>query len=285
MTTLLTPAQVSDWGWRVPFLLGVLIVPVGLWLRAALEETHANEDHERTRAVSSLSVAFRLHLGKIGAGVALIIGGTAANAIIVLYMATYAVTQLKLPPTTGLFAGISAGLITLLAAPIGGILADRVGRKTVARWSYGLILLLIYPAFLYLNASPTLGTLVAIVVLLGALNAMGGAAIIITLAEIFRPRCARRNVARLCARRRDLRRLRTVHRDLADRRLGQPARPRLVCDGLRAGDAARPQGGARNEGPGAGLTDRGPALPNASSPDTGTEVSYSGGRLLDRPSS
>ncbi len=185
VTTLLTPAQVNEWGWRVPFLLGVMIVPVGLWLRAALEETHANEDHERTRAVSSLSVAFRQHLGKIGAGVALIIGGTAANAVIVLYMATYAVTQLKLAPTTGLFAGITAGLITLLAAPIGGILADRYGRKAVAGFSYGLIFLLIYPAFLYLNVSPTLGTLVAIVVVLGALNAMGGAAIIITLAEIF----------------------------------------------------------------------------------------------------
>ncbi len=84
---------------------------------------------------------------------ALIIGGTAANAVIVLYMATYAVTQLKLAPTTGLFAGITAGLITLLAAPIGGILADRFGRKAVARWSYGLIFLLIYPAFLYLNVS------------------------------------------------------------------------------------------------------------------------------------
>ncbi len=185
MTTLLTPAQVTEWGWRVPFLLGVMIVPVGLWLRAALEETHANEDHERTRAVSSLSVAFRQHLGKIGAGVALIIGGTAANAVIVLYMATYAVTQLKLASTTGLFAGITAGLITLLAAPVGGILGDRFGRKAVAGFSYGLILLLIYPAFLYLNASPTLGTLVAIVTVLGALNAMGGAAIIITLAEIF----------------------------------------------------------------------------------------------------
>ncbi len=115
----------------------------------------------------------------------MIIGGTAANAVIVLYMATYAVTQLKLAPTTGLFAGITAGLITLLAAPVGGILSDRFGRKAVAGFSYGLILLLIYPAFLYLNASPTLGTLVAIVVVLGALNAMGGAAIIITLAEIF----------------------------------------------------------------------------------------------------
>jgi MFS transporter, MHS family, proline/betaine transporter len=185
LTTLLTPAEVSAWGWRVPFLLGVLIVPVGLWLRTALEETHANEDHEKTRKVSSLSLAFRQHLGKIVAGVGLIIGGTAANAVVVLYMATYAVTQLKLAPTTGLMAGIMAGIMTLIAAPIGGALSDKIGRRTVAAISYLLILLLIYPAFLYLNASPTLGTLLAVVAVLAVLNAMGGATIIITLAEIF----------------------------------------------------------------------------------------------------
>ncbi len=185
VTTLLTPAEVNAWGWRIPFILGVLIVPVGLWLRTALEETHANEDHEKTRAVSSLSLAFRQHFGKIVAGVGLIIGGTAANAIVVLYMATYAVTQLKLAPTTGLMAGVVAGLVTLIAAPIGGTLSDKVGRKTVAAFSYALILLLIYPAFLYLNASPTLGTLLAVVAVLAVLNAMGGATIIITLAEIF----------------------------------------------------------------------------------------------------
>jgi MFS transporter, MHS family, proline/betaine transporter len=185
VNTLLTPAEVAAWGWRIPFLLGVLIVPVGLWLRTALEETHANEDHEKTREVSSLRLAFREHLGKIIAGVGLIIGGTAANAIVVLYMATYAVTQLKLAPTTGLMAGIMAGLVTLIAAPIGGMLSDKFGRKPVAAVSYALIFLLIYPAFLYLNASPTLGTLLAVVAVLAALNAMGGATIIITLAEIF----------------------------------------------------------------------------------------------------
>ncbi|MGL4496304.1 MAG: MFS transporter [Beijerinckiaceae bacterium] len=185
VNTNLTPAQVSDWGWRIPFLLGVLIVPIGLWLRRALEESHANEEHESTKEVSSLRLAFKDHLGKIIAGVALIIGGTAANAVIVLYMATYAVTQLKMAPTTGLLAGITAGLVTLIAAPIGGALSDRYGRKLVTLVSYTLILLLIYPAFLYLNANPTVPTLLAIVGTLAILNATGGATVIITLAEIF----------------------------------------------------------------------------------------------------
>lgn len=181
----LTPADVSAWGWRVPFLLGVLIVPIGLWLRSALEETHANEDDAKTKNVSSLREAFGQHLGKIFSGVGVIIGGTAANAVVVLYMATYAVTQLKMAPTTGLLAGVVAGLVTLIGAPIGGALSDRLGRKPVALTAYLLILLLIYPAFLYLNANPTQPILLMIVAGLAVLNAIGGAIIIITLAEIF----------------------------------------------------------------------------------------------------
>jgi len=181
----LSPADVSDWGWRVPFLLGVLIVPIGLWLRSALEETHANEKDANTRNVSSLGTAFSKHFGTIAAGVGLVIGGTAANAVVVLYMATYAVSQLKMATTTGLIAGVVAGLVTFVAAPIGGAISDRVGRKVVALIAYLLILLSIYPAFLYLNAYPTLTTLLAIVTFLAMLNAAGGAVIIITLAEIF----------------------------------------------------------------------------------------------------
>lgn len=185
INSVLTPEQVTAWGWRVPFLIGVGIVPVGLWLRRALKESHANEQHAETRAVSSLGLALRQHFGRILMGVALIIGGTAANAVVVLYMATYAVTQLNLAPTTGLLAGVVAGFVTLVASPIGGALSDRVGRKPVILVSYAILLVLIYPAFLYLNANPTLGTLLVIVAGLAVLNATGGATVIITLAELF----------------------------------------------------------------------------------------------------
>lgn len=185
INTLLTPEEIKEWGWRVPFIVGILIVPIGLWLRRALKETHANEDSVHTREVSSLSVAFHKHLGKIVTGVALIIGGTATNAIVVLYMSTYAIRQLGMSPKTALFAGITAGLVTLIVAPLAGKLSDRFGRRPVVGLSYLLIALTIYPAFLLLNASPTLGTLLSVVVVLGALNAGGGAPVIISLAEVF----------------------------------------------------------------------------------------------------
>ena len=185
INTILPPDEVKAWGWRVPFLLGIFIVPIGLWLRRALKETHANEGDASTREVSSLSLALRQHLGKIVAGVGIIVGGTASNAVIVLYMSTYAIRQLAMPATTALFAGVTAGLVTLIAAPIAGALSDRFGRRKLIGISYLLIAASIYPAFILINAAPTLPTLLAVVVVLGALNAGGGAPGIITIAELF----------------------------------------------------------------------------------------------------
>ena len=185
INTLLPPDEVKAWGWRVPFLLGIFIVPIGLWLRRALKETHANEVDARTREVSSLSLALRQHLGKIVAGVGIIVGGTASNAVIVLYMSTYAIRQLAMPATTALFAGVTAGLVTIIAAPIAGALSDRFGRRKLIGISYLLIAASIYPAFILINAAPTLPTLLGVVVVLGALNAGGGAPGIIMIAELF----------------------------------------------------------------------------------------------------
>lgn len=185
INTMLTPEEVKAWGWRVPFIIGILIVPIGLWLRRALRETHANEADARTREVSSLGVALGQHWRKILVGIALIIGGTAANAVVVLYMSTYAIRQLGMAPTTALFAGITAGLVTLIVAPIAGTISDRIGRKPVIGFSYLMIALLIYPAFLLINAAPGLSTLLAVVVILASLNAAGGAPAILSLAEVF----------------------------------------------------------------------------------------------------
>ena len=239
VTNLLPPDQVKLWGWRVPFLIGVLIVPIGLWLRQALRETHANEDDARTRETNSLAVAFREHWRQIAAGVALIIGGTASNAIIVIYMSTYAVRQLKLPPSTGLLAGITAGLVTLIAAPVAGALSDRLGRKRVAGVSYGLIAVLIYPAFLLLNAVTRPANL--------ATNGTGAW----DLERQWRRadhhhadrdlpvrRARHRHVAGLRSGCRDFRRLRPVHRDMVDRHDRQPDGPGLVCGRMLCRDAA-----------------------------------------------
>ncbi|MBV1702374.1 MAG: MFS transporter [Hyphomicrobiales bacterium] len=181
----MSPEAVQSWGWRIPFILGVLIVPIGLWLRSALEETHANIDDPRARNIIVWREVFRAHWRQLIKGVCLVIGGTAATNVILLYMPTYAVTTLHISSQGGLMAGLAAGLATLVASPIGGYLSDRFGRKTIIVSVAIIMLALLYPSFAYLNAHPSIANLVMIVGGLAIFNAFAGAAGIVMLTELF----------------------------------------------------------------------------------------------------
>lgn len=181
----MTPEAAESWGWRVPFLLGVLIVPVGLWLRSTIEETHANIEHAETRNSNAAADIVGDHWRSLAAGVIMVIGGAAANTVVVLYMSTYAMRYLGMPPTTALFAGLTAGFMTLVAAPIAGAVSDRIGRKALPSAAYVALAFMIYPAFLALNAVPTLLTLLVVVALMSTVNAVGAAPALVLLTETF----------------------------------------------------------------------------------------------------
>ena len=74
-TSKLVATLLESWGWRVPFVLGLLIAPVGLYIRAHLDETHTAEAH----APSPLGTLFREHGGTVVKGILTIIGGTVAT--------------------------------------------------------------------------------------------------------------------------------------------------------------------------------------------------------------
>jgi len=82
-------------------------------------------------------------------------------------MPTYAVRELGLAPSVALFGAAITGLILFLASPLVGALSDRVGRKPLIFWSRLFLVLLIYPGFFWLNASPTP---VVLFVVLGVLS-------------------------------------------------------------------------------------------------------------------
>lgn len=178
----LTPAEVEAWGWRAPFLVGVLIVPVGLWLRRAIGETYAGAG---PREHGGVGMVLRQHGRDLFTGVMLAMGGAAANAVVVLYMSTYAMRQLQMPPATALLAGIASGAVTLIVAPLSGMLSDRLGRKTLPAIASLAMALAIYPGFVILNIWPALPVLIAVVATLSAINAFGGAPALLLLTEIF----------------------------------------------------------------------------------------------------
>ncbi len=174
---LLDHAQMLAWGWRVPFLVGLLIVPVAVFMRRAMPETlHAPAP--RTAPAGKPPAALLL----IAVGV--ILGGT-VSTYVGNYMTTYAITTLHMPVAAAMGATVAVGLCTLVFSIVGGWLSDRHGRRATMLWPRLLAALLTVPAFLLLNAVPGPLTLLAVSAVLATLTAISGAASLVAIPEAF----------------------------------------------------------------------------------------------------
>jgi len=189
LTATLTTAQLESWGWRVPFLIGTLIVPVGWWLRKTLEEEPMPTPQQKAPKLPLLDV-LRDHRRAVLMGLGLTIAGTSAHFIIVFYLSIYAVKTLGLPAGIAMLSGCVSGAIIFVLAPVGGYLTDRFGRNTLAQGSRVVLLLAIYPAFVALNRWPTTSTLLTVVTLLSSIHAINVGGVGAMLGELF-PRSVR----------------------------------------------------------------------------------------------
>ncbi len=189
LLTALSPQAMESWGWRVPFVLGMLIAPVGMYIRRHLEESldvhEAPPSAAAPRPHGSLSAVCREHGRTVLAAILSIIGGTAAAYVVTFYMPTYAIRELGLPPPVALFGAALTGLLSFALAPLVGVWSDRVGRKGLMVASRVLLALLIYPGFLWLNASPTPAALYTVVGLLSITLVMQTVPGITMLPEMF----------------------------------------------------------------------------------------------------
>jgi MFS family permease len=149
LASTLTKEQLYQWGWRVPFILGVFIAPIGLYIRRRLPETiQKSETHRSGAAV--LGDLVRHHSRAVIVGVLIISGGTISTYVF-NYMTTYAVTTLRLSETIGTTLTMTGSI-----AAIGGLLvgawADRFGRKLMLVLTRVIFVLIVYPAYLILTS-------------------------------------------------------------------------------------------------------------------------------------
>lgn len=183
LAATLTRDQLYAWGWRIPFLLGVLIAPVALYIRRQLPETIAeSQTHRSSTAV--LVELWRGHSRAVIFGVFIICGGTVATYVL-NYMTTYAITTLKLSAALGTTLGLtnSAAQIAGLAF---GVWLDRFGRKPMLVLSRVAFVLVVYPVYLIL-ASPaaSVATIIASNAFLGFVFAIGIGPAYAFMAEAF----------------------------------------------------------------------------------------------------
>ncbi|EHP41199.1 citrate-proton symporter CitH [Cupriavidus basilensis OR16] len=172
-----------QWGWRVAFLIGILVIPIGQVIRRRLEETLVPEP----KKVSKKGVGGRLlraHWRELLASVLLMIGLAASVHVIAFYLANYATFQLHISRGDAIWAGFVASLVLAVFAPLSGWLCDRVGRRKVVWWSRVALLVMIYPAFSLLNRFPSLTCLLIVVGLLAVPMAMTSPATMVLVSEV-----------------------------------------------------------------------------------------------------
>ncbi len=168
LNTFLSHDALYSWGWRVPFVVGMLIGPVGYYIRRRMDET---EDFEAAEKLGSpLGATLSTHLVRLLAAA----GAVALASIsvyLILYMPTFAVKSLELPAYAGFLGGIIAGAVTLAGTPFIGVLADRVGAAKVMTVAAVAALVLAWPLFQLLIAVPTVAVLTVVQVVFGAIMA------------------------------------------------------------------------------------------------------------------
>ncbi|ACC71005.1 MFS transporter [Paraburkholderia phymatum] len=192
LAAMLSPHALESWGWRVPFVIGMAMGPIGVYIRRHLDETlplPASSDDASVREAAAVAKPVReifgTHLGSIAKGVVTTIGGTAANYIVLFYLSTYAIRILHMPMSLALWASWTAAFVTVICSPFAGTLSDRYGRKRVLWVSRVLLILAVYPAFMVINAVPTVPVLLAVVAVLGVLVALTAVPNIVMLPEMF----------------------------------------------------------------------------------------------------
>lgn len=181
LSVLLTKQQLSDWGWRVPFLLCLLLVPVAFRLRGEMTET-------LTRSTAPPVPGGR-QIKYIALGVLLIIGAT-VSTYVGSFISTYAITTLKLPATLSLSATLVGGCATFGFSLLGGWLGDKYGRKVLVLWPRVALAAAIVPMFYWLSSAPSAMTLWLTAILVGGLTAMSAGVGLVILPELL-PRATR----------------------------------------------------------------------------------------------
>ena len=185
LSGLLSPDQMRDWGWRVPLLIGCLIVPVLLVLRRGLRETpdfEAGRGHPPT--LSEILRALRSEAGIVLTGMGLVTTTTVSFYLITVYTPTFGRSALHLPAGAVLAVTLCVGLSNLVWLPVSGALSDRIGRPPILLASTVALLLLAYPLLWWVTEAPSFSRLLTVELVLSALYGLYNGAMVVFLTEL-----------------------------------------------------------------------------------------------------
>jgi metabolite-proton symporter len=162
LTRRVSPSQMNAWGWRVPFIIGCLIIPILLWLRQSLEETEAFRKSQSSRTAREVFQIVLENWVLIFQGMMLSVLTTTTFYLITAYTPTFGRQALHLNSNGVFIVILCVGLSNFIWVPIGGALSDRIGRRRLLIVMPLLCLLSAYPAMRWLVQGPSLSRLLMV---------------------------------------------------------------------------------------------------------------------------
>jgi len=187
LSWVMPPATMSQWGWRVPFLIGCLIVPLLFWMRRSLQETEAFLARKHHPSASEILISLVKNWEIIGVGMLLSTMTTVCFYLITAYTPTYGREVLHLTDRESLMVALFVGLSNFIWLPVGGAISDKVGRRPMLILSSLAAILTSYPAMLWLVSSPSETRLLIVELWLSVIFGIYNGAMVPHLAEIMPP--------------------------------------------------------------------------------------------------
>ena len=184
LNTTLMPQAVSDWGWRIPFFIGSLIVPFIFVIRRSLQETEVFLARKHHPTMSEVFSSIVSNWWIVLAGMLLVVMTTVSFYLITVYTPTFGQNVLKLSITDSLIVTFCVAISNLFWLPVMGALSDRIGRRPILLGFTVLTILTAYPAMSWLVSAPSFERMLMVELWLSFLYGSYNGAMIVALTEI-----------------------------------------------------------------------------------------------------
>ncbi|MFD1803975.1 MFS transporter [Mixta tenebrionis] len=181
---LLAPQQVTEWGWRIPFVVGCLIVPFLFWIRRMLEETEAFSQRKQRPSMRAIMRSVAGNWALVLAGMLMVVTTTVMFYMITAFTPTFGKTVLMMSDKQSFLVTLCIGLSNLIWLPIMGALSDRLGRRPLLITFTLLMILTAWPVLHWLVGAPSFAHLLEAELWLSFLYASYNGAMVVYLAEV-----------------------------------------------------------------------------------------------------
>ena len=175
------------WGWRIPFIIGCVMIPFLFVIRRHMEETEVFLKRKEHPPLSQIMRTIGSNWGVVLQGALMAVMTTVFFYMITAYTPTFGNKVLSLTPGAALFVTACVGVTNFVLLPVMGALSDRIGRRPLLITATLLGALLAYPLMSWLVAAPSFGRLLTVELLLAAIYATYNGAFIVYLTEAIPP--------------------------------------------------------------------------------------------------